>query len=158
MINPFDRPSEWPADFQAEVVDQQEMLEDALIAVLTALAELARMTGQADRAFRLMSALNALTESNAVGGEPGRLESSPLPYGPPTRGLLGQTALSGREQQVVGLMLRGLGNREIAEGLTISQRTVDSHVQNILNKLGLNSRAQVVVWAVHHLSSPDAAG
>jgi DNA-binding NarL/FixJ family response regulator len=48
------------------------------------------------------------------------------------------------------LIARGLTNREIAEALSISERTAGNHVHNILNKLGLDSRAQVAVWAVTH--------
>jgi DNA-binding NarL/FixJ family response regulator len=46
------------------------------------------------------------------------------------------------------LIARGLTNREIAEALSISERTAGNHVHHILNKLGLGSRAQVAVWAV----------
>jgi DNA-binding NarL/FixJ family response regulator len=48
------------------------------------------------------------------------------------------------------LIARGLTNREIAEALSISERTAGNHVHNILNKLGLGSRAQIAVWAVAH--------
>jgi DNA-binding NarL/FixJ family response regulator len=49
---------------------------------------------------------------------------------------------------VVGLIVRGCTNREIAEELVIAEGTAVRHVANILNKLGLHSRAQVAVWAV----------
>jgi DNA-binding NarL/FixJ family response regulator len=39
-------------------------------------------------------------------------------------------------------------NREIAAGLVLSERTVDTHVANILSKLNLKSRSQVAAWAV----------
>jgi predicted ATPase/DNA-binding CsgD family transcriptional regulator len=54
--------------------------------------------------------------------------------------------LSAREWQVARLVTRGLSNREIGKTLTISERTVDAHVQHILNKLGFNSRAQIAAW------------
>jgi predicted ATPase/DNA-binding CsgD family transcriptional regulator len=54
--------------------------------------------------------------------------------------------LSAREREVSGLVAHGLSNREIGKTLTISERTVDAHVQHILNKLGFNSRAQVAAW------------
>jgi DNA-binding NarL/FixJ family response regulator len=42
----------------------------------------------------------------------------------------------------------GLSNREIADTLSIGERTVETHVGNILNKLGFGSRAQIAAWAV----------
>lgn len=57
-------------------------------------------------------------------------------------------ALTRREQEVAQLLASGLTNREIAEQLRISQRTVESHVESILRKLGLGSRTQVVAWMV----------
>jgi non-specific serine/threonine protein kinase len=53
-----------------------------------------------------------------------------------------------REREVVSLLLSGRSNRQIADALAISERTAEAHVANILGKLGLNSRARVVVWAV----------
>jgi non-specific serine/threonine protein kinase len=48
---------------------------------------------------------------------------------------------------VAALVARGRTNREIAAALVISERTADAHVQNILNKLGFSSRAQIAAWA-----------
>jgi DNA-binding NarL/FixJ family response regulator len=56
--------------------------------------------------------------------------------------------LSEREQEVVALIAQGCSNREIAKELTIAEATAVRHVANILDKLGLKSRAQVAVWAV----------
>ncbi|HEY6072314.1 MAG TPA: LuxR C-terminal-related transcriptional regulator [Anaerolineales bacterium] len=58
--------------------------------------------------------------------------------------------LTAREREVAALIAQGLSNRGIALRLMISERTADTHVQNILNKLGVSSRAQVAVWAVEH--------
>ena len=55
--------------------------------------------------------------------------------------------LTAREREVAVLVARGLTNREVASLLKISERTTDAHVQNILNKLGFNSRAQIAAWA-----------
>jgi non-specific serine/threonine protein kinase len=49
---------------------------------------------------------------------------------------------------VAALIARGHTNREIAEGLVITEWTVDSHVRHILTKLGQRSRAQIAAWAV----------
>lgn len=54
--------------------------------------------------------------------------------------------LSKREMQVANLIAEGLSNREIAAKLVISPRTAETHVENILTKLGFTSRTQVAVW------------
>ena len=56
--------------------------------------------------------------------------------------------LSEREWEVAVLVTRGCCNREIAEHLVLSERTVDTHVSHILHKLGLGSRAQIAAWVV----------
>lgn len=57
--------------------------------------------------------------------------------------------LSNREQQVVGLLCEGFNNKQISENLVISEKTVKSHISNILNKLGLRDRMQVVLYYLH---------
>jgi len=52
-----------------------------------------------------------------------------------------------RETDVARLVAEGLSNKEIGARLFISERTVESHVRNIMNKLGFNSRAQIAGWA-----------
>jgi DNA-binding CsgD family transcriptional regulator len=54
--------------------------------------------------------------------------------------------LAKREVDVARLIADGLSNKQIGARLFISERTVDSHVRNILNKLGFNSRAQIAGW------------
>ena len=67
--------------------------------------------------------------------------------------------LTVRESDVVRLVARGLTNRAIAATLVVSGRTVDAHVQNILNKLGFSSRAQIAAWAVERgLTGEPEAG
>jgi DNA-binding NarL/FixJ family response regulator len=58
----------------------------------------------------------------------------------------GGGVLGEREADVARLVTDGLSNKEIAARLLISERTVESHVRNILNKLGFNSRAQIAGW------------
>ena len=58
----------------------------------------------------------------------------------------GGEILGRREAEVAKLLAEGLSNKQIATRLFISERTVDSHVRSILNKLGFNSRAQVAAW------------
>jgi DNA-binding NarL/FixJ family response regulator len=65
--------------------------------------------------------------------------------------------LSRREREVVALIARGCTNRQIADELTIAERTADTHVSNILAKLGLTSRTQVAAWTVANgLSAVEA--
>jgi DNA-binding CsgD family transcriptional regulator len=54
--------------------------------------------------------------------------------------------LAKREVDVARLVAEGLSNKQIGARLFISERTVDSHVRSILNKLGFNSRAQIASW------------
>jgi len=56
--------------------------------------------------------------------------------------------LSQREREVAHWVARGLTNGEIAEALSISHRTVESHVDHIRQKLGKATRHQIVAWAL----------
>jgi predicted ATPase len=54
--------------------------------------------------------------------------------------------LGKREAQVAQLVADGLSNKQIAARLLISEHTVDSHIRNIMSKLGVNSRARIAAW------------
>lgn len=61
------------------------------------------------------------------------------------------STLTERERDVLELMVGGVtSNRELAEKLFVSENTVKYHLRNILDKLHLNNRAQVVAYAVRH--------
>jgi pimeloyl-ACP methyl ester carboxylesterase/DNA-binding CsgD family transcriptional regulator len=66
---------------------------------------------------------------------------------PATRSMQTLGDLSVRENEVLELVAQGLNNTAIGEALGISERTVRNHASTILSKLGLNSRAQVIVRA-----------
>jgi DNA-binding CsgD family transcriptional regulator len=61
--------------------------------------------------------------------------------------------LSAREREVAALIARGLTNREIADELVLGERTVETHVSNILGKLDLSSRREIARWAARHALS-----
>jgi pimeloyl-ACP methyl ester carboxylesterase/DNA-binding CsgD family transcriptional regulator len=56
--------------------------------------------------------------------------------------------LSPREREVLRLIAEGLGNAQIAERLSISEKTVRNHVSNVFDKLGVWTRAQAIVFAI----------
>ena len=57
-------------------------------------------------------------------------------------------ALSGREMEVLKLTAKGISNKEIAEQLFLSQRTVQAHLGSIFNKLGVASRTEAVLYGL----------
>ena len=59
-----------------------------------------------------------------------------------------ENPLSEREMQVLRLVAQGLPNKEIADRIVVSERTVRAHVSNILNKLHLANRTQAALYAI----------
>lgn len=81
---------------------------------------------------------------------PGLFEKtlSSYTFASPSEALTAQlTTLSPREQEVLKLITTGLNNREIAQALFISERTVRNHVTRILSQLGLRDRTQAALLA-----------
>ena len=62
----------------------------------------------------------------------------------------GEEPLTDRELEVLRLIADGLANREIAERMVISEKTVKTHVSNILGKLHLDDRTQAAIYALRH--------
>jgi len=62
----------------------------------------------------------------------------------------GNSLLTPREEQVVALVAEGLGNREIAGELNLSQHTIKKYLYRIFEKLGISSRVELVLYAVNH--------
>ena len=90
----------------------------------------------------------------AFAGIPGSwavFASGPEAKAPPASRLQpSSVALSRREREVAELVASGLSNREIAQRLYLSERTVDNHVHHILDKLGFESRIEVATWHVRN--------
>ena len=70
-----------------------------------------------------------------------------LPVGEPAgRKKSGPGALTPREHEIAGLVSNGLSNQEIADSLFLSVRTVETHVDRILGKLGFHNRTRLASW------------
>ncbi|GAB1819250.1 response regulator [Herbidospora sp. RD11066] len=59
-------------------------------------------------------------------------------------------ALTDREREVLALIAGGRSNREIARALDVAEKTVKTHVSNVLMKLGVQDRTQAALYAVRH--------
>jgi DNA-binding CsgD family transcriptional regulator len=101
-------------------------------------------TVELDSAPRWGSALNCMLPLRSV------------PVVPETPIAESFSQLGAREREVLELMVAGLRNRDIADRLFITVRTVKFHVSNILHKLGVQSRAEVMVLAHNAgISAPE---
>jgi len=78
-------------------------------------------------------------EHQAKGGENGSRIQVPF-----------DVQLTPTELKVVQFVARGMANREIAEELNVSQRTVESHVSNMLGKTNLHNRTELARWAIEN--------
>jgi NarL family two-component system response regulator LiaR len=80
----------------------------------------------------------------------GRRLVEQVAHQPPVKQTGSASSLTEREREVIQLVTEGKSNREIAEALIISDKTVKAHISNILGKLGLNDRTQMAVYAIKH--------
>ena len=101
-----------------------------------------------------------LTQEIAVGARLDRaaglsfaLEERPASLTSPTDRL----GLSPREAEIARLVGDGLGNREIGERLFLSSRTVEKHVEHVMDKLGVDSRAEIAAWQARQEQSKPTA-
>jgi NarL family two-component system response regulator LiaR len=74
---------------------------------------------------------------------------------PMTEPTVAPDQLTAREREVLRLIARGMSNRELALELSISEKTVKTHVSHILAKLHLDDRTQVAIYAYKHGLAPD---
>jgi len=63
--------------------------------------------------------------------------------------------LSEREVEVLQLLAQGMTNKDIAQTLILSVRTVEAHLRNIFGKLGVRSRTEAALWATKHGYRPQ---
>ncbi len=63
--------------------------------------------------------------------------------------------LTDRETDVLRLLAQGLTNKDIAQTLILSVRTVEAHLRNIFGKLNVTSRTEAALWATRHGYGPD---
>jgi DNA-binding CsgD family transcriptional regulator len=122
-----------------------------------ALGNLYRLRSEQDEARREYSAARTIIEELAANIPDGRLRETFLQKATallPRSYRLSQQrvsaaqsgGLTARERQVAALIGRGMSNREIAASLVLGERTVETHVSNILGKLGAGSRQEVAAW------------
>jgi non-specific serine/threonine protein kinase len=90
----------------------------------------------------LVEEADRLTREQAVAAALGEPPAAPRP-GPATPST---SVLTKRQQEVAALVARGMTDREIAASLVISPRTAESHVEQILTRLRLRSRAEIAAW------------
>ncbi len=67
------------------------------------------------------------------------------------KNVLIQKGLSNRESEVAELVSKGLSNKEVANQLFVTEKTVKFHLTNIYKKMNVKSRAQLIVWCLPHL-------
>ncbi len=66
----------------------------------------------------------------------------------PTLRLEREVELTPTETRVINLVAKGMSNREISDALGVSQRTIESHVSNMLSKTGFHNRTELARWAM----------
>jgi len=162
----FDEAEVWLSDATLHV--RAQGARTALRRVLTHQTALYQQMGRADDAARAANEARELAYQMAETIPDAVLRAvflrqclASLPPEPKRSAEIARAAslmLTAREREVATLVAQGKSNRAIADELVISERTTESHVTNILGKLGFNSRAQIAAWAVDiGLTQPGAS-
>jgi len=125
------------------------------VVILTSFGELERVQAalQAGAAGYLLKDADPDEVAAAIrAADRGEVHLDPAVAGRLTRHLVspptGLAALTARERTILGLVARGLSNRQIAAELYISERTARTHVSHVLTKLQLSSRTQAALVAI----------
>jgi DNA-binding CsgD family transcriptional regulator len=85
-------------------------------------------------------------------------EPQPVPHKAELHALVAGGQLSEREREVARLVAQGFTSREMAKRLTITERTVNTHLERIRDKLGVRPRAQITAWLMRSgLAADDAS-
>ncbi len=143
----------------AQEAAQAQRLRPLLWRICVTLGKLYQAQGRLEEAEQALATARALIEELAADVPDERLrahffsqattmlpQKHALPPGRAARQAYG--GLTTREREVAVLIARGKTNREIADTLVVSHRTVETHVSTILSKLGVPSRSRIAVWAV----------
>ena len=142
------------ADYRRTEADARASLGDAPFA--EAWATGAAMT--LDEAIAYVLAADEITGSDLLEGtvsRPGPPDGVPRDVPARSDGVphLVAVPLTPRERDVVALIARGFSNRQIAEELVLSVRTVERHIENVYNRLGISGkagRAIITAYALRH--------
>jgi DNA-binding CsgD family transcriptional regulator len=130
-------PSEQPAHERAMAAVRACLGEEAFAAAWTAGRDL-----PLDQVVERGRTLGGQIAAGAECPEDGTL--------PPSLSAGSADALTPREREIAALIGRAYTNRQIAEQLVVTERTVEVHARNIRERLGLETRAQMVAWAIQH--------
>jgi two-component system nitrate/nitrite response regulator NarL len=100
------------------------------------------------RVSQLVSAIEIVLSGEVV--LPSRVSRPSAPRGSDSQARLLGRQLTPRELEVLQMLVRGVGGREIARELGVAPNTVRTHVQSILSKLQVHSRLEAAAFAVRH--------
>jgi len=152
------RPIEAEGAFEAaQVIARTQGVRPMQWRMFIALGNLYQAQGRNTEADQAFATARTLIEELAatIADEPLRdnflqRATAMLPYAraPSPKEAAKQTLLTTREREVAALITQGKSNQEIADRLIVTKRTVETHVGNIMFKLGYTSRTQIAVWAV----------
>jgi DNA-binding NarL/FixJ family response regulator len=157
-------------DLKMPGVDGQAALEElrarglaTRVLVLTSMAERSHVlpairAGAAGYLYKdvdpqaLVQAIRAVRDGNVLFAPEAAAAVLAADAASPTPGL---DELTGREREVLAQIAHGRSNREIARVLVVSEKTVKTHVSNVLTKLGVADRTQAALFAVRHGVASD---